>query len=141
MTLLAELLEFIGKDAVDPDEMSPLTLAYVGDAVYDLFIRSYLVLKERRRPHDLHISAVEFVAAKSQARTIHELSAVLDEAELEIVRRGRNAKPASPPKHAGFIEYRYSTGFEALLGYLYLTGKHDRLKEILFTSLRSVRGH
>jgi ribonuclease-3 family protein len=140
MNFLNQLLTRIGDAATDPAEMSPLALAFIGDAVYDLFIRSYLVFGNKQKPHELHLSAVNYVRAETQAQVVHGLFSILSESELEIVRRGRNAKPSTMPKHAGFMEYRYSTGFEALLGYLYLTHQHDRLDEILFASIDIAEG-
>src|SRR5690554_6289531 len=108
---------------IDPklnaEQLSPLVLAYVGDAVYELFIRTKLAAQPGKM-HELHQTAVQYVQASSQARIIHALEPKLTTAEKEIVRRGRNAK-GGVPRHGDVAEYRYSTGFEALIGYLYLT--------------------
>ncbi|MBS4026891.1 MAG: Mini-ribonuclease 3 [Clostridia bacterium] len=117
--------------AVNTEQVSPLALAYVGDAVYELFVRHYLIKKGVTKVNDLHREAVIFVRATTQAKIIHELEQELTEVERKIVKKGRNAKSGQIPKNTGTIEYRYSTGFESLLGYLYLAGQQERLEEIL----------
>lgn len=111
--------------------LSPLTWAYVGDCVYELYIRTNLVNKTNLKPHKLHIETIKYVKAKSQAKLLQEIHDKLTEEEKEIVRRGRNAESHHLPKNANVQEYRYATAFEALIGYLYLTKKFGRLKEIL----------
>lgn len=113
----------------DPKQLSPLVLAYVGDAVFELYIRTQLAA-QRARVHELHKAAVHYVQAKAQAEIVHQWEPLLTEEEKSIVRRGRNARSA-PPKNAAVADYRYSTGFEALLGYLYLSGRQERLMELL----------
>lgn len=111
--------------------LSPLTWAYVGDCVYELYIRTNLVNKTNLKPHKLHIETIKHVKAKAQAKLLEQLQGVLTEEEKNIVRRGRNAESHHLPKNANVQEYRYATAFEALIGYLYLTKKTKRLKEIL----------
>jgi len=111
--------------------MNPLVLAYLGDTLYDLFIRTYLVLKHSTSVHRLHLKAVEYVKAHAQSDSIHKLEEILSDEEKNIVRRGRNAKPGTVPKNADVNEYRWATGFEALLGYLYLLGREDRILDVL----------
>lgn len=111
--------------------LSPLTWAYVGDCVYELYIRTNLVNKTNLKPHKLHIETIRFVKAKSQAKMLEKLQEELTEEEKDIVRRGRNAESHHLPKNANVQEYKYATAFEALIGYLYLTKKFGRLKEIL----------
>ena len=111
--------------------MSPLTWAYVGDSVYELYIRMHLVNTTKMKPHKLHIEAIKFVKAKAQAEILQKIEESLTEKEKEIVKRGRNAENHHLPKNATVQEYMYSTGFEALIGYLYLTKQEERLKEIL----------
>ena len=111
--------------------MSPLTWAYIGDSVYELYIRMHLVNTTKMKPHKLHIEAIKFVKAKAQANFLKEIEVILTQEEKEIVRRARNTKNHHLPKNANAIEYRYSTAFEALIGYLYLTKQEDRLDEIL----------
>lgn len=118
------------KNEVDINLLSPLTWAYVGDSIYELLIRTHLVNKTKLKPHSLHIEAIKFVKAKSQADILKRLEAYLTEKEKKIVRRGRNAENHHLPKNANVEEYMYSTAFEALIGYLYLCKKDERLKEI-----------
>lgn len=117
--------------AVNPEQMSPLVLAYIGDAVYELHIRQFLVTQGVAKVNDLHREAVNYVKATTQAKLIHELEEELTEQERKIVKKGRNAKSGQIPKNTEIIEYRYSTGFECLLGYLYLSEQQERLEEIL----------
>jgi len=113
--------------------LNGLTLAYVGDAVYELHIRHYLIKQGIVKPNNLHTAAVKFVAGKAQARIIYYFldNDLLTEDEKRIVYRGRNAKSASIPKNISVRDYRHSTGFEALLGYLYLLDENSRLLELL----------
>ena len=127
------MLEFIErpKNETEVNSMSPLTWAYIGDSVYELYIRMYLVDTTKMKPHKMHIEAIKYVKAKAQAEILQKLEEVLTEKESEIVKRGRNAENHHLPKNATVHEYMYSTGFEALIGYLYLTKQDERLKEIL----------
>ena len=118
------------KNEIDINLLSPLTWAYVGDSIYELLIRTYLVNKTKLKPHSMHIEAIKFVKAKSQADILKRLEGYLTDEEKEIVRRGRNAENHHLPKNANVEEYMYSTAFEALIGYLYLCKKDARLKEI-----------
>ena len=119
------------KTEAEVNTMSPLTWAYIGDSVFELYIRMYLVNTTKMKPHKLHIEAIKYVKAKAQADILQKLESSLTEKELEIVKRGRNAENHHLPKNATVQEYMYSTGFEALIGYLYLTKQDERLKEIL----------
>ncbi|HYE08952.1 MAG TPA: ribonuclease III domain-containing protein [Patescibacteria group bacterium] len=109
---------------------NPLVLAYIGDSVYDTFIRTMLVSGGSIQVNKLHKRAIKFVQAKAQAEITEELHDILTEEEQDIVRRGRNTKSGSVPKNADINDYRYATGFEALVGYLYLIGNTKRLIEI-----------
>ncbi len=111
--------------------MSPLTWAYIGDAVYELYIRNKLINETNLKPHKLHIEAIKYVKAKSQAEKLNEIYESLIDEEKDIVRRGRNTQNHHLPKNSNVQEYMYATAFEALIGYLYLTKQHTRLKEIL----------
>ena len=115
---------------INPREYSPLPLAYIGDSVYDLFIRTKVIEKGNRHVTDLHKESVKFVKAHSQAESVHIIEDKLTEDEVRVLKWGRNAK-STPPKNADVTDYRYATGFETLLGYLYLVGNEDRLKEVL----------
>ena len=112
-------------------QMSPLTWAYVGDSVYEQYIRTHLINTTRLKPHELHIKAIKYVKAKAQADILKRLMDDLTEEEKDIVRRARNAENHHLPKNADPEDYMYSTAFEGLVGYLYLSKKDERLKEIL----------
>ncbi|MDI3311038.1 MAG: ribonuclease III domain-containing protein [Thermoanaerobacterium sp.] len=115
----------------DVMNLSPLIMAFIGDSVYDLFIRTNISVKGNRPINKIHRECVNYVKASSQSEILKNLYDIFDEEEKDIIRRGRNVKSATIPKHAGIEEYRLATAFEALLGYLYLLGRYDRLDEIL----------
>ena len=119
------------KEETEINMLSPLTWAYVGDCVYELYIRTKLVNETKLKPHKLHIESIKYVKAQAQAKILKEIYEKLTEEEKDIVRRGRNAENHHLPKNCDVQDYRYSTAFEALLGYLYLSKKDERLKEIL----------
>lgn len=124
------LIESKNVSASDIRMYNPLVLAYIGDSVYDTFIRTMLVSDGSIQVKKLHKRAIRFVQAKAQAEITEELHNILTEEEQDIVRRGRNTKSSSVPKNADINDYRYATGFEALVGYLYLIGNTKRLIEI-----------
>ncbi len=119
------------REKIDIDTMSPLIWAYVGDSVYELYIRTYLTNTTKLKPHNLHIESIKYVKAGAQAKILERLMEYLSEEEQEIVKRGRNAENHHLPKNASVQEYMYSTAFESLIGYLYLTKQDERLKQIL----------
>ena len=121
----------IAKSKEEVQVMSPLTWAYVGDCVYELFIRTYLVNTTNLKPHKLHIEAIKYVKANSQAKILSEIYDDLTDEEKDIVRRGRNTENHHLPKNSNVQEYMYATAFEALIGYLYLTKQNSRLQELL----------
>lgn len=108
-----------------------LTLAYMGDVVYELFIREKLVRSGKAKVNDLHKTAIRYVRAEAQAEVLRAIESSFDPDEQAVVRRGRNAKSGRPPKNADLMDYRLATAFEALLGYLYLSGRTERLQEVL----------
>lgn len=112
-------------------QLHALVLAYIGDAVYDLYVRQYVVSKGHYKPNELHRQATRYVSAKAQARILHEMIPILTEEEHEVVKRGRNAKSGTVPKNTDVVVYRHSTGFEALVGYLYYEKRYERLQELL----------
>ena len=114
----------------ETDVHSPLVLAYVGDAVFELAVRAYLATHIRASVGELHERARDKVRAAAQAQALADIEWSLTEEERELVRRARNAK-AQVPKSASLYEYRYSTAFEALLGHLFLTGRLERLVHLL----------
>ena len=125
--------EFISitRDENDVNLLSPLTWAYIGDCVYELYIRTELINKTNLKPHKLHIESIKYVKAKAQAEILQNIYEELTEEEKDIVRRGRNTENHHLPKNSNVQEYMYSTAFEAMIGYLYLTKNNKRLKEIL----------
>lgn len=116
---------------ININEYSPLVLAYIGDAVFEVYVRTLLVHKGNLPVHLLHRSSIQYVKAKAQSDVIHDLMDKLTPEEQDVVRRGRNAKSGTIPKNADVTEYKYATGFEALIGYLYLNREQARLLEIL----------
>ena len=126
-------MEFIKreKDITDAKLLSPLVWAYIGDSVYELYVRTKLVNKSNAKPHKLHIESIKYVKAKAQADILKKINDNLTEEEKDIVRRGRNTENHHVAKNANIADYSQSTGFEALIGYLYLTKQDERLEEIL----------
>ena len=133
-------MEFIdrNKNEQDVNMLSPLIWAYVGDGVYEMYIRMHLVNEHSYKPHKLHIEATKYVKAQAQAKKLHQLMEmnVLTEDEQDIVRRARNTENHHVAKNATVADYTHATAFEALIGYLYLTKKDDRLKEILYLTIK-----
>lgn len=119
------------KGIEEVNQMSPLTWAYVGDCVYELYIRTKLVDTTKLKPHELHIKSIKYVKAQAQAETLKKLETILTEEEKEIVRRGRNTQTHHIAKNASMQDYMYATAFEALIGYLNLTKQDDRLFEMM----------
>jgi ribonuclease III family protein len=114
----------------DIRQLGPVTLAFVGDAVHTLYVRTQLA-RSGKAPRQLHLDTSGQVRAQAQAMAAHQLMAGFSEEEKRIFLRGRNAKTTNIPKHAQMGEYRSATGFEALLGFLYLSGRRERLGELL----------
>lgn len=114
-----------------PHLMSPLVLAYIGDAVYELLVRSRVVSRGFSRTNEIHSQSVRYVRADAQAGVLMAISGMLVEEEADIARRGRNAKSQSMPKGVSVASYRHSTGLECLIGYLYIKGDADRLAQIM----------
>lgn len=111
-------------------EVSSLALAYIGDAVWELFARNHVLKSGIRRPKELHTATTRYVSARAQARLAAELWDELCEEEQAVLKKGRNAKPGHVRKNADVLDYRHSTGFEAVIGYLYGSGKLERLEEV-----------
>lgn len=126
-----ELLEVFGLEEQDIRTYSPLTLAYLGDAVYELIVRTVLVEKKNKQPEKLHKAATKIVKAETQALMAEALKESLTEEELSVYKRGRNAKAVTRAKNATMSEYRRATGFEALMGYLYLQDRTERMLELV----------
>lgn len=121
---------FPGKEQ-DIRTYSPLTLAYIGDVVYDLIIRTVVVERANRPVNELHRVTVRYVSANAQSRIVQALQDSLTEEEKSVYRRGKNAKPHTMAKNASPADYLKATGFEAVVGYLYLTGRMERVLELV----------
>lgn len=127
ITILDAIKRTFDCSEVDIRTYSPLTLAYIGDAIYDLVIRTTVVERGNRSANDLHKKTVAYVNARVQAKMIDALENELTEEEMAVYHRGRNAKSYTAAKNASIIEYRKATGLEALCGYLYLQGQQERM--------------
>ncbi len=121
----------IKKNQQEINMLSPLTWAYVGDCVYELYVRTKLINETNLKPHKLHIETIKCVKASAQAEFLKKIYNNLTETEKEIVRRGRNTENHHLPKNCDVHTYMYATAFESLVGYLYLTKQNSRIKELL----------
>ncbi|MDQ0215691.1 ribonuclease-3 family protein [Oikeobacillus pervagus] len=121
-------------------QINSLALAYMGDAVFEVYVRHHLLHTGKVKPNQLHREATHYVSAKSQASILKALKdeGFLTEEEVAVVRRGRNAKSGTVPKNTDVQTYRYSTAFEALMGYLFLTNQNSRMVEIIQESFTLV---
>lgn len=124
------LKQFALGEQVSPKQYSPLTLAYIGDAVYELFVRTYLIKDANFPVNRLHKEAIHLVNAKAQSDLYQKIKDILTEEEMQIYKRGRNTN-SHPPKNADMVDYKSATGVEALIGYLYLMGEDSRIAELL----------
>lgn len=116
----------------NPNEYNSLVLAYIGDTLYDLYVRTRLISEnENMLAHKLHVQAIKFVKAHGQSEAVKYIEPILTEQELAAYKRGRNTKSFTVPKNADVGEYRRATGFEALLGWLYVSREQQRLEEIM----------
>ena len=114
------------------EQYSPLALAYIGDGVYELYVRTRVIEEHPTMPaHKLHLQTVKYVKAQAQAKSIHNMLELLSDKETAIFKRGRNAKSYTSAKNASITDYRHATGFEALIGYLYITKQTERLNELM----------
>ena len=123
--------DFCKVTAEEAEQLNPLVLAYIGDAVFEMYVRLHIVGNGRYKTNTLHKMSIAFVSAKSQAKILDRISESLTEKEKEIIRRGRNAHANTIPKNATIADYKKATAFEALIGYLFLTKNEARLKEII----------
>ncbi len=130
-SLIAKIKETFDCKEQDIRSYSALPLALVGDAIYDLIVRTVVCERGNRPVKDLHRTAVKAVNAGAQARMIEALLPELTEEEAAVYKRGRNAKPYTMAKNASMSDYRKATGFEALMGYLYLQDRTDRVLELV----------
>lgn len=123
---------------IDLQIVSNQTLAFIGDAVYNVYIRSYLASKSNMQTGILHRQSIKYVSAKAQSRIIDNILPNLSEEELNIYKRGRNTNITTVSKNVDVIEYKKATGFEALIGQLYIQKKIDRLEELINVSIKVV---
>lgn len=123
---LESVEQYFGSSKLKPEQYSSLGLAYIGDGVYDLIIRTIVINLGNGKVKNFHRLTSSVVKAESQAKLVKEILGLLTEEELAVYRHGRNAKSATSAKNASIIDYRLATGFEALLGYLYLKHQMDR---------------
>lgn len=129
--LLDDIHDFFQISQKEINSYSPLTLAYLGDAVFEIVIRTIIVEKKSGTVKSLHRQSSDLVNAKAQAELMSRIMGALTEQEISIYKRGRNAKSHSVAKNANIHDYRNATGFEALMGYLYLNGEMERLLELI----------
>lgn len=122
-------------DDINITDYSPLTLAYIGDGIYEIVIRTVIVDEANRQVNKIHKAASNLVKAGTQAKMIHYIMDDLTDEELTIYKRGRNAKAVTRAKNASMSEYRTATGFEALMGWLYLTGQSERMMKLIKKSV------
>ncbi len=118
-------------DKIDLDKVSMQTLAFIGDAVYNVYIRCYLASKSNKKTGKLHQDSIKYVSAKGQSEVIEEMMELLSEEEKMIYKRGRNTNIQNVSKHIDVISYKKATGFEALIGYLYVKKDIKRLEELI----------
>lgn len=115
-----------------PSQFSPLTLAYIGDGVYELYVRTRVIEEHEKMPaNKLHKKTIQYVKAHAQSNSIEAMLEHMTEDEIAVYKRGRNAKSNTMPKNAVVSEYRKATGFEALIGFLYLSGENERLNQLM----------
>lgn len=128
------------ENKIDEKQLNSLALAYMGDAVFETYVRHHLLQNGQVKPNQLHRAATRYVSAKAQSKIIFYLmnNELLSEAEMAIVKRGRNAKSGTIPKNTDVQTYRYSTAFEALIGTLYLSRDEVRLKELIVYAFKHI---
>lgn len=134
-SLMKEALQL---EPIDVCSYSPLALAYMGDAVYEVLIRTRVMNRGSMQVNKMHKKSASLVKAEAQARMIQALQEELKEEETAVYKRGRNAHSASSAKNASIRDYRMATGFEALVGYLYLTGQYERLLKLVHDGLERI---
>ena len=128
---MEKFFQGMNNEQKNPKAMAPLVLAYIGDAIFEAHIRNYLITDKELLVNELHKRATKYVKAKAQAEIVHGLEDELTEEEWKVVKKGRNQKTATSPKNSAITDYRYATGFEALIGYLFYKGETERLTTIM----------
>ncbi len=131
MSILELIFEETSGEQLEVKQIKPLALAYIGDTLYDLYIRSRLVLTRQEAPKLMHTEAIHFVKASSQAAMMKLIMEDLTQEETAVFKRGRNQKSLTVPKNATLTDYKWATGFEALLGYLYVIKQEERLYTLM----------
>lgn len=121
-------------------QLSPLVLAYLGDAVYEAYVRQFVIAQPNHRPHHMHRESVKYVSNRAQAKALETWMPLLTEEEADVVKRGRNAKSGTVPRNADVLDYRHSTAFECLVGYLYYQGSYARLQMLMDLALNTLSG-
>ena len=140
ITLLTKIKQTFDCEGQDVRAYSPLTLAYIGDGIYELVIRTAVVGQGNRQANALHKKTSTYVKASAQAAMMEAILEDLTEEELAVYKRGRNAKTVSMAKHATMHDYRHATGFEALMGYLYLTDQMKRMIDLIKIGMERTGG-
>lgn len=125
--------------AFQPQHMNTTTLAFLGDAIYETYVRLHIIGRMQAGADRLHRAAVKYVRAESQAEAVKQLLDSLSEEELSLVKRARNKRSATKPKNADPVSYKWATAFEALIGYLYLAGNKERMEEIINAAMESIK--
>lgn len=134
-----DMQEMFQMEEVDLKSYSPLTLAYIGDSVYDLIIKNLVVNQGNKQVNKLHKDTIHYVNAKTQSLMMRAMQEVLTEEESVVYKRGRNSKSISPAKNQSITDYRRATGFEALIGYLYLKKDWKRMLELIKVGMDSLK--
>lgn len=135
-SLNGRIAQTLGFPEIEPGQIPPLNLAYIGDTIYDLYVRSKLVATKNETVHQLHLLSAKLVCAQGQAAAFFRIEGMLTEEEKGEYRRGRNAHSGTVPKNATVGDYRVATGLEALLGYLYFQGADERIDQLLQEALK-----
>ena len=137
--IFKSIKESMGLKEINIVEYSPLTLAYIGDGIYEIVIRTMIVDEANRQVNKIHKAAADLVKAKTQSDMILSLYEDLTEDEVRVYKRGRNAKAITRAKNASMGDYRRATGFEAVMGYLYLTEQSERMMELIKKGLNNIK--
>ena len=136
LTTQQRMSRALGYPVEDPRQIPALNLAYVGDTIYDLYVRAYLIHTRPETVHNLHLLSARMVCAQGQARAFFAMEPLLTAEELSIYRRGRNAHSGTVPKNANVTDYRVATGLETLLGHLWVLGREERVDELMAVAVQ-----
>lgn len=131
-------MDFPYLNGSDANMYSPLALAYIGDAVYEIYVRAHVLEHGNTAVNKLHRASTGYVSAGAQSRIIHNIAPLLTEEETAVYKRGRNAHSNTSAKNADIVDYRHATGFEALIGYLFISRNYSRLNEIISISFKII---